>query len=229
MIESYGEVIIKKGTILYHTTNEIFTYKSLESNPMLFCTFHPSEWYYGEEYITFIRLKKDISLFFMIDFNEKSKSSSYLSKFTKNKIDLLKITHTNNQLLYYYNELKRNNFDGWFNANAIDKAFIEVGLLNETSIFEELKTEKLKKDWTRQNNANNKVTFKNWGIHYAICKEVIFKLNERYKKNIEKYIENTIKDKFYIRYTLQILLLNSKINYHKGEWKEIEWNVFNTS
>jgi len=42
----------------------------------------------------------------MIDFNEKSKPSSYLSKFTKNNIDLLKITHTNNQLLYYSNELK---------------------------------------------------------------------------------------------------------------------------
>jgi len=58
MIKNYGEVIIKKASILYHTTNEIFTYKSFESNPMLFCTFHPSEWYYGEEYITFISLKK---------------------------------------------------------------------------------------------------------------------------------------------------------------------------
>jgi hypothetical protein len=227
MIESYGEVIIKKGSIFYHVTNEIFTYKSFESNPMLFCTFHPSEWYYGEEYITFISLKKDISLFFMIDFNEKSKSSSYLSKFTKNNIDLLKITHTNNQLLYYYNELKNNNFDGWFNANAIDKAFIEIGLLNDTSIFEVLKIEKLKKDWIRQNNANNIVTIKNWGINYPIQKEVIFRLNERYKKYIEKYIENTINDKFYLRYTFQILLLNSKIYYHKAEGKKIEWNVFN--
>ena len=227
MIESYGEVIIKKGSILYHTTNEIFSYKSFENYPMLFCTFHPSEWYYGEEYITFISLKKDISLFFMIYFNDKSKTSSYLSKFTKNNIDLLKITHTNNQLLYYSNELKNNNFDGWFNSNAIDKAFIEVGLLNDISIFEVLKIEKLKKDWTRQNNANNIVTLKNWGYNYAIQKEVKFKLNERYKKYIEKYIENTIKDKFYVRYTFQILLLNSNIYYHNAECKEIEWNIFN--
>ena len=146
MRESYGEVILKKDFILYHTTNEIFSNKSIDKFPMLFCTFHPSEWYYREEYITIIKLKRDISLFFMIDFSEKSTIYSCLPKFTNNNIELLKITHTKNQLLYYYNELINNNFDGWFNSNSIDKSFIEVGLLNNNNIFEVLKTEKLKKD-----------------------------------------------------------------------------------
>jgi hypothetical protein len=50
MKELYGEVILKKGFILYHTTNEIFSNKPMNEFPMLFCTFHPSEWYYKEEY-----------------------------------------------------------------------------------------------------------------------------------------------------------------------------------
>ena len=58
MINSYGEIIFKKGSIIYHTSNEIFSLKNDDEYPMLFCTLHPSEWYYGEEYITFLSLKK---------------------------------------------------------------------------------------------------------------------------------------------------------------------------
>jgi hypothetical protein len=65
---SYGEVILKKGSILYHTSDEQFTYKDELEKPLLFCTFHPSE--YGSNnnsYIHFIKLEKDISLLFMIE------------------------------------------------------------------------------------------------------------------------------------------------------------------
>ena len=39
---AYGSVIIKKDTILYHTTDEEFYYRP--NKPMLFTTIHPSEW-----------------------------------------------------------------------------------------------------------------------------------------------------------------------------------------
>lgn len=230
MRESYGEVILKKGFILYHTTNKIFSYKSINEFPMLFCTFHPLEWYYKEEYITFIKLKRDISLFFMIEFSEKLNILSCLSKFTNNNIELLKITHTQSQLLYYYNELINNNFDGWFNSNSIDKSFIEVGLLNDNNIFEIVKTEKLKKDWRRQNNANNIVTQKKWGIKYPInslINPIIFRLNKRYEESIKKYIDKSVNNKFYPIYSLQILLTNAELYYHEGDVKNIIWNVYN--
>jgi hypothetical protein len=197
---------------------------------MLFCTFHPSEWYYREEYITIIKLKRDISLFFMIDFSEKSTIFSYLPKFTKNNIELLKITHTKRQLLYYYNELINNNFDGWFNSNSINKSFIEIGLLNNNNIFEIIKIEKLKKDWTRHNNANNIITQKKWETKYPIFSlnnPIIFKLNKRYEEHIKKYIENSINNKFYKIYTFQILLTNAEIYYHDGNIKNIIWNIYN--
>ena len=225
MKQSYGEVILKKGSILYHTSNELFSYKP--EFPMLFCTFHPSEWFYNEEYISFISLKKDISLFFMIDFSNNSKSYSSLPKITDNYIHLLKITHTLPQLLYYSNELKNNNFDGWFNSNVIDKSFIEVCLLNDNTIFEVLKCNKLIKDWSRHNNAYNIITQKKWGTKYPIEKNIIFNLNKRYEEHIKKYLQNTMNNKFYLKYTLQILLMNARIYYHDEQLQEVKWNISN--
>ena len=65
---TYDEMIIKKGSILYHTTDYLFEYKNNTVKPMLFCTFHPSE-YIGDnyKYVNFVNIKKDISLLFMID------------------------------------------------------------------------------------------------------------------------------------------------------------------
>ena len=57
--KSYGVMKIKEGSILYHASDKKFKYNT--NKPMLFCTFHPSEWY--SKYITRIRIKKDISLF----------------------------------------------------------------------------------------------------------------------------------------------------------------------
>ena len=60
----YGSFNLKKGTTLYHTTDEQFNFKPKKA--MLFCTFHPSEWEGVNDYIVRISLKKDIELLFMI-------------------------------------------------------------------------------------------------------------------------------------------------------------------
>ena len=87
MQECYGEVILKKDSILYHTSQELFTYKNSKDKPLLFCTFHPSE--YGannnNSYVYFIKLKKDISLLFMVEKIQKSLIFSSLHLFTINE------------------------------------------------------------------------------------------------------------------------------------------------
>jgi hypothetical protein len=61
---TYGSVIIKKDTILYHTTDEEFSYRP--NKPMLFTTIHPSEWEGINDYVVKIQLKRDVELLFMI-------------------------------------------------------------------------------------------------------------------------------------------------------------------
>ena len=61
----YGEMIIQEGCILYHTSDNLFEYNN--KKPMLFCTFHPSEYTGDNKYLHFVRIKKDISLLFMVD------------------------------------------------------------------------------------------------------------------------------------------------------------------
>jgi len=86
----YGEIILQKDSILYHTSDEPYTYKSENERPFLFCSFHPSEYGIIGEYVTKIKLKKDTSLFFMIDTIKKAKI--YLSRYLllKFKINIFK-------------------------------------------------------------------------------------------------------------------------------------------
>ena len=56
--EEYGEMIIKKDSILYHTSDDLFTYQNNIDKPMLFCTFHPSEYTGDNKYVHYIKIKK---------------------------------------------------------------------------------------------------------------------------------------------------------------------------
>jgi hypothetical protein len=62
---THGTVIIKKDTILYHATDEEFSYRP--EKLLLTTIFHPSEWTgYDNKYIVKIRLKRDIEVLFWI-------------------------------------------------------------------------------------------------------------------------------------------------------------------
>ena len=67
--QNYGEMIIKEGSILYHTSDDIFKHRK---KPMLFCTFHPSEYTGDNKYLHFIKIKRDLSLLFMINDNNRT-------------------------------------------------------------------------------------------------------------------------------------------------------------
>jgi hypothetical protein len=221
----YGEVIIKKNSILYHTSEEIFSYKNYTEKPMLFCTFHPSEWDRINDYVTFIKLKRDISLLFMIEKFKKKYIFSSLSSFINNKNENLAKKYNSN-LYCFVNELKHENFDGWF-TSIENKSTVEVSLINNLDLFETIKTEELKRNWRNANNLNNIITIKNWGNKYPICsikKNIIFKLNERYKKIIEDYINYGLKSDFPYDNVLNIIFDNAEFYYSKYDSNyQIKW------
>ena len=78
--EVYGDVILKKDIIVYHTSEECFNYKGEEEKSMLFCTFHPSEYGMIGDNVTTVKLKRDVSLFFMIEDIKKARIQDALEK-----------------------------------------------------------------------------------------------------------------------------------------------------
>ena len=228
MQDYYGVVIIKKGSILYHTSPELFKYKNRKDKPLLFCTFHPSE--YGanniNSYVHSIKLKKDVSLLFMIEKIQKNLIFSSLHLFTKNEMgDFSKMN--DKKLLLFSDKLKSNNFDGWF-TSINNKINIEVALLNNRSLFELINSDKIDENWINSNYINNKIVQKNWGIKYPICtikNPVIFIINERYKKQLAKHKKAEIKSKLLLDTVFHVILNNAIFYFIKGEYKNFNWNI----
>jgi hypothetical protein len=224
MRRCYGEVILKKESILYHTSDELFTNINNQIKPLLFCTLHPSE--YGsnniDTYVHFIKLKKDINLLFMIESIKKNLIFSLLHLFTKNKRGNFSKMN-NSKLLVFSEKLKNDNFDGWI-SSINNKTNIEITLLNNKNLYSLYKSEKLNENWINSNYINNKLTLKNWGKNYPICTlkyPAIFIINERFKKEIEDYQKLEIN----YNYVFQIVLNNAEIYYIKEDCEKINWNI----
>jgi hypothetical protein len=234
MRETYGELILPKGFILYHTSDEIFSIESDKVFPILFCVFHPSEWELTN--ITKITLKKDISLFFAIDFkiiDEKnnlllSKTTCVMKKITKTDFFIRNVKIVKDYLSFFSSKLKENNFNGWIGLQKINNGNIEIGLINNPDIYD-FETEQIKKDWKREGMNYNKtiVIQKRWGDNYPIYfnKNVIINLNERYKYFIELFLQNIENKKYKFNKCLHILLRDSQINFHKGNLNDIIWDL----
>ena len=221
--KSYGVMKIKECSVLYHASDKKFKHNT--NKPMLFCTFHPSEWY--GKYITKIRIKKDISLLFMIDLIKNDKIWSSLNKMTNDELlNLAKMKDKN--LECYVEELKKDKLNGWF-SSIENKTTVEIALINSSKIFEAIETDKLKKNWRNGNcaNENNTKIPKNWGYIYKIStieRPVKLKINLRYKKMIEEYKKYEKRSGYPFEYVFQVLLENAKIFYHKEDFKKITWN-----
>jgi hypothetical protein len=224
----YGEIILKKDLILYHTSDEQFTYKSEKDKPMLFCTFHPSEYGMIGDYVTFVKLKKDVSLFFMVEEFKKARIFSSLSTLINHKNGNLAKKH-NIELNFFSNKLKKENFDGWF-SSIENKGTVEVALINDNNIFKIIESTPLMNNWNNGNINNNQVKIKNWGKKYkvySIENPVIININERYKNMIEKYIIFEIETKLINQFIFQMIIKNAIITYHKYDYERIFWNKDN--
>ena len=67
-LKKFGIIILKKNSILYHTSDNKYLNLIDINKPLLFCSFHPIDYEgYNTKYVHIIRLKKDIKLFFMVD------------------------------------------------------------------------------------------------------------------------------------------------------------------
>ena len=189
---TYGSLIIKKDTILYHATDEEFTYKS--EKKLLYTTFHPSEWIgYDSEYIVRILLKRDIEvLFFITGFRKHYVLSNQAEK---KSTAFLK------------------NLDGWL-ASIENRSHVEVAILNDPAIFEAISFEPLRKNWRNGNCLGGIPECKNWGTLYPISSRTIpvvyFK---KYRRFIEEYIQYGLESKYPFEYALQVILENAIIEF----------------
>jgi hypothetical protein len=213
----YGEMILRKGSILYHTTDDLFEYKSNLLKPMLFCTFHPSD-YMGDnfKYVNLVKIKKDISLLFMIDYIGKTHIFSSLDQIinhpsknlAKMNVDFLKII---------VKKLKKEKFNGWF-SSIENRSAVEIALINNLDIYDIIETKEIKKNWNNGHYTgenNNIIVLKNWG-KFKICtikKPVILNIDKRYEEMFKLYKEYEIKSKFPLEHTFQVILNNAIINY----------------
>jgi hypothetical protein len=215
-------MILKKGSVLYHTSQEPFEYRT--NKPMLFCVFHPSEWVDINNYVTRIELRRDLSLLFMIDSFKKTHVFSALNGLiNKPGLNLAKMFDSN--LACYSHILRQEGFDGWF-SSIENKGSVEVALLNDPSIFSYLPSEHLKRNWRNSNNLNNVITVKNWGKLYPICtmsQPAILNIHERFHTLIESYMGTNKKSAFPNDFIFQILLSNALISYHTSPLYFKQW------
>ena len=196
---TYGSIIIGKYTILYHATDEEFSYNA--DKKLIFTIFHPSEWIgYDSEYIVRIRLKRDIEvLFFISGFRKhyilsnqaEKKSTAFLEKIVKE------------------------NLDGWL-ASIENRSHVEVAILNDPTIFEVISFEPLRKNWRNGHCLGVIPECKNWGTIYPISSRtipIILNLNEKYKRLLEEYIQYGLESKYPFEYAFQVILENAHKKY----------------
>lgn len=217
LFKKYGSMILKKGSILYHISdNKEFDTKNSRQKPFLFCTFHPSEWS-GYKYVHFIKLQKDVRLFFMVKkFIDNRLISSLSDIINHPKGNLAKMeleVQTEMKVI-----LEKEYFDGWF-TSIENKTTVEVALLSGKNIYECIGTEKIVKAWRNGNCSNDgtNIICKVWKERYKLSfLENIIKLriNEKYKKMFEKYKKNEQKSKYIHEYIFQIILDSANIKYH---------------
>ena len=219
---SYGEVILQKGTVLYHSSDTPFHARPTSEKPLLFTTFHPSDW--EDTYITEIQLKEDVSLFFMIDTFRGIRVMPLLQKLVMPRGNNLVKKYDAN-LACFAQYLEKDKFQGWI-STIEGNPNVEVALINSPDIFGVLSTETKMENWSNGYYDNHdRLIEKNFGKRYAIStlkKPATFLLNRRYKPLLEKYRidaeENSPNG-----WSLSIVLSNAKISYFDAPTEEIAW------
>jgi len=222
MRESFGELILKKDSILYYKTNDNYEeiiYKQKNINSFLHnLYFHPSQ-FNGLINLFKITLKKDISLFCEFKINNHINN-----KFTI--ISLIKYCKNHKELYNIYDiKLKEHNFDGFITSQYGYSKNFEISLFNDISKFKIEKLENIE-------NFNNRDILKYCG-NFPICFtyiKPILNLNRSYETKINSCIDyyknnNELKQKsngfFYL------LFIYSDIHYHDFEQKNISDLLFN--
>lgn len=221
----YGEMIVRKGTVLYHSSQTPF--QPNPKKPMLFTTLHPSDWAtYADEYVTRITPQRDINLFFMIGGICGARILPLLDTLINQPGNNLAKQRDSN-LACYTKILKADNFDGWF-SSIEGKTGIEIALLNDSSLFSVAPSERVPIHNLNNGdyNANHGYVPRTWGKVFPLTTldlPVTLHINSWYKPHIEQYmayIERTNPKE----YTFYVLLNNAHIEYTDSPTAFITWD-----
>lgn len=218
IFQQYGSMILKKGSILYHASDQkVFRKVHRKEKPFLFCTFHPSEWF-GPKYIHWIRLERDLRLLFMVNDIMQHRIISALPHIMEHpNQNLSKMQLPVQRKMVRI--LKKRHYHGWF-SSIENKATVEVALMNGKDLFSRTGTDKLKRAWRNGNCVNNnKIVCKIWGDRYKITfveRPVKMHLHRRFKKMFYRYKRLEKKSRYLHEYIFQKMLDHAKIKYHKG-------------
>jgi hypothetical protein len=191
MRKSFGEIILKKNFILYcsscFTINEII--QTPEKIPILyFVFFHPKQYEWNLNTYK-LSLKKDISLFFDIEFKEKFPFIYSPLKNIANNSEMNKLLDIN---------LKKYNFDGYFSNRFSQDDILKIVLFNDINIFN-----------IEIENYDQKMIYNN---EYNI--KPIININKKYEEYINKYTEYIISkiDNAYVKLIFYLFIKHSDIN-----------------
>lgn len=223
----YGTMTIPKDSILYHTSNTEF--KSNTTKPMLFLTFHPSDWY--GDYVTKIKLKRDITLLFMV-YPGKIRGAILhpLLNTLINKPGHNLNKQKDSNLKCYVKELQKEGLDGWF-STIEGKTPIEVAILNDSDTYDIIDSEEYNdgmiNGYTKinENTGNTIIVPTNWGEKYPISTilyPVRITVNSKYKSVFEALQKFT--DEGGILFPIQIMLNNAIIQYFDKDIPKLSWD-----
>lgn len=222
---TFGIMTIPKNSILYHVSEEEFILNP--EKPMLFLTFHPSD-YPHFTYVTQIKLTRDINVLFMVDpYNKMGiKLFPLLNKLIKTGNNLSKQLDTN--LRCYVKQLQKDELDGWF--STIEGSHpVEVALINDSTLYEIINIEEYKNNmieaYTTYNNTEQSVTIPtNWGTAYPIStieNPLSLYINSKYAELIHEIELFTEKNGIF--FPIQVILQNANISYFEKEIPKITW------
>jgi hypothetical protein len=220
---SYGEVILRKGTILYHVSKGAFQYSPLKS--LLFFTFHPSDVIYrvSSPYITRIELQRDISLLFMISQFHQTRIMPLLDKLTGSPGRSFVKQHVGYHECYTQ-YLRKDRFDGWL-SSFDGKQTVEVAILNIPGLYRVIESAPVIYDWRNSHYVGDTFVQKNWGMEYPlIVSTPLFRLHQRFESQIEKYLLDTDLEEP-SGYIFPQILRSSVLEYIDTPFVDVRWDV----
>ena len=147
-----------------------------------------------------------------IDKSNKRLISSFSNFFNTNKTDLISVDK--NKIIEFKKKLISKKLNGWF-SSIEDKTGIEIALINSKKIYEFERVNNFNSNWNFIYGENNNNSYLNFGMKYKICtieNPAILILNEKFKKDIEKFKKRISKD-FLPTSVIEIVLYNSIITY----------------
>lgn len=217
---SYGYIRLPKGMCIYHASKSELCV--LPEKPILFTTYHPSEWYTEDAYISVIELQKDIDLLFMIQNIRGLRIFSSLSNYLEPPgNNMSKMNYENCKKWIPY--LQKESLSGWI-SSIENKTAIEFAIINDPSILKIVKCNPIQYNW-KNATYTNEGTFvpKQWGNIYSISnKRVKMHIHRRFKPQIESYIETILQeDKNGTAFSL--LLDRADISYFDANIEKIRW------